>query len=116
MDLDVVRWQALPAYGGHRQPVGTRLQIDRQPGYPGIVKDFEHSFAMVAELPCDIALGPHPAMVDFWGRVARREQGNADALIDPTLCRAYAKDARESFEAQLAKQRAAADVKMGLGR
>lgn len=76
------------------------------PKYPGIVKDFEYSFAMVAALPCDIALGPHPGMVHFWERVDKREQGNADALIDPTVCRAYAIDARESFEAQLAKQRA----------
>ena len=76
------------------------------PKYPGIVKDFEYSFAMVAALPCDIPLAPHPGMVLFWERVAKREQGDADALIDPTGCRAYAKYARESFEAQLAKQRA----------
>lgn len=74
--------------------------------YPGIVPDYEHSFALVATLPCDIALAPHPAMVDFWARVAKRKAGNADALIDPAGCRAYAKDAREAFEAQLAKQRA----------
>ena len=73
---------------------------------PGIVKDFEHSFAMVAELPCDIPLAPHPEMVNFWARVAKREQGDVNGLIDPKGCRAYAKDARESFEAKLAKQRA----------
>jgi metallo-beta-lactamase class B len=76
------------------------------PKYPDIVKDFEHSFAMVAALPCDIALAPHPDMVDMWARVAKRDQGAADALIDSKLCRAYAQDARESFEAKLAKQRA----------
>lgn len=76
------------------------------PKYPDIVKDFEYSFAMVAALPCDIALNPHPAAVDLWARVARREKGDADALMDPAGCRAYAKVARASFEAQLAKQRA----------
>lgn len=75
------------------------------PKTPDIVKDFKDSFAMVAALPCDIALAPHPGMVDFWERVDKRNQGNADALIDPTLCRAYAKDAQESFEQELAKQR-----------
>jgi len=74
--------------------------------YPDVVKDFEHSFGMVAALPCDIALGPHPEMVDFWERVARRDHGDADALIDPTGCRAYATDARASFAQKLAKQRA----------
>lgn len=74
--------------------------------YLDIVKDYETSFATVAALPCEIALARHPGMVDFWERVAKRQQGNADALIDPALCRDYAKDSRESFEAQLAKQRA----------
>jgi metallo-beta-lactamase class B len=75
------------------------------PGYPDVVEDFRSSFGKVAALRCDIALAPHPGMVDFWERVARRERGDADALIDPTLCGAYAKGARESFEKELAKQR-----------
>ncbi len=78
------------------------------PQYPDIVKDFENSFATVAALPCDIALSQHPDVVHFWERVATRDQGDADALIDPTVCRSYATDARVSFEAQLAKQRAGA--------
>lgn len=78
------------------------------PKYPDIVKDYEYSFAMVSALPCDIALAPHPGMVNFWERVAKREKGDANALMDPTLCRAYAKAAREGFETQVAKQRAQA--------
>lgn len=73
--------------------------------YPAIVDDFESSLTMVAALPCDIALAPHPGMVDFWNRVARRDQGNADALIDSTLCRAYADEARGDLEEQLSGQR-----------
>lgn len=72
---------------------------------PNIVKDFEHGFSVVAALPCDIPLAPHPDMVNFWARVAKRERGGVNALMDSTGCRAYAKDARKSFEAQLAKQR-----------
>ncbi len=75
------------------------------PKYPDIVRDFESSFPKVAAMPCEIALAPHPGMVDFWDRVAKRNLGDADALIDPTLCRTYAKDARESFEEALTKQR-----------
>ena len=74
--------------------------------YPNAVEDFRTSFAMVAALPCDIALAPHPEMVDFWARVAKRDQGDVTALIDPTLCRTYENDSRETFEAQLAKERA----------
>ena len=78
------------------------------PKYPGIVADIEHSFGVVAALPCDIPLAPHPGMVQFWKRVAERAQGNTNALIDPAGCRAYANDARAQFTQELAKQRAAA--------
>lgn len=81
------------------------FQLIGNPKYPHAVKDFEHSFAVVAALPCDIPLAPHPDMVDFWARVAKRKHGDMKALIDPAGCRTYAKHARESFEAQLAKQR-----------
>ncbi|HET6587574.1 MAG TPA: subclass B3 metallo-beta-lactamase, partial [Oleiagrimonas sp.] len=63
--------------------------------YPDIVKDFEHSFAMVAALPCDIPLAPHPGMVNFWMRVTRHAQGDAHALVDPEGCRVYAQQARK---------------------
>lgn len=80
-------------------------QLVGNPKYPDIVRDYDHSFARVAALPCDIPLAPHPEMVDFWERVVGREQGDADALIDPAGCRAYAQGARANFEAQLAQQR-----------
>ena len=80
-------------------------------GASELVQDYERSFAKLAALPCDIALAPHPSMVEFWERAAKRDQGKADALIDSTLCRGYAKDARESFEEELAKQRKAARAK-----
>jgi metallo-beta-lactamase class B len=76
------------------------------PKSPDIVKHFTRSFSMVAVLPCDIPLAPHPGMVDFWARVAKLEQGQANALIDPAGCRAYAESARKSFEAELARQKA----------
>jgi metallo-beta-lactamase class B len=75
------------------------------PKYPDIVKDYENSFAVVEALPCEIALAPHPGMVDFWERVAKRDQGDADALIDSALCRTYAKNARKNFAEELTKQR-----------
>jgi metallo-beta-lactamase class B len=81
------------------------FKLVANPKYPGIVKDFENSFAVVEALPCDIALAPHPGMVDFWERVDKRDKGDANALIDATLCRDYARSSRESFAEKLAKQR-----------
>jgi metallo-beta-lactamase class B len=81
------------------------FELVGNPRSPGIVKDFERSFGVVAALPCDIPVAPHPEMVDFWARVAKRQQGDANALVDPAGCRAYSNAARKSFEAELAKQR-----------
>jgi len=81
------------------------------PNYPHVVEDFEHSLEVLAGVPCDIPLAPHPGMVDFWERMAKRKHGDANALIDPAGCQDYAKAARHSFEAQLAKQRADAGSK-----
>lgn len=81
------------------------FDLIRHPKYPHIVEDFQHSFAVVVALPCDIPLAPHPGMVNFWERVAKRQHGDANAMLDPAGCRAYATDARASFKAQLAKQR-----------
>jgi metallo-beta-lactamase class B len=75
------------------------------PKYPNIVRDFDYSFAVVGALIGDIPLAPHPGMVDFWERVAKRKQGNTNALIDPMGCRNYANGARKNFEAQLSKER-----------
>lgn len=77
------------------------------PRHPTLIADYEASFAKVAALRCDLALAPHPGMVDFWGRMARRDQGEADALLDPTLCRSYTESARGNFRAELARQQGA---------
>ncbi len=42
------------------------FQLIGNPKYPNVVKDFEHSFAVVAAVTCDIPLAPHPRMVNFW--------------------------------------------------
>ena len=91
--IDVVNVGSLSAPG---------FQLIGNPDYPDVVADFRASFAKVAALPCDLALAPHPAMVDFWARVERRDQGDAGALIDGTLCRAYAEHARSALEGELA--------------
>jgi metallo-beta-lactamase class B len=80
------------------------------PGHPTIVADYEASFTKVTALACDIALAPHPGMVDFWERVAQRDRGRADALIDATRCATYARSARDNFLDELARQRGASSA------
>lgn len=81
------------------------FELIGNPKHPDAVEDFQSSFEKVATVACDIPLAPHPDMVSLWERVRKRGRGDATALVDSTGCRAYAQDARESFEAQVAKQR-----------
>ena len=60
------------------------------------IADFERGFAVLENLPCDVLLAPHPSASGLWERVAAREQGEPDALIDATACRRYAATSRIS--------------------
>ncbi len=67
--------------------------------------DFEKSFAVLENLPCDILLTPHPDASNFWQRIEARDEGKADALIDPTACRRYAQTARAGLKARLEREK-----------
>jgi metallo-beta-lactamase class B len=75
--------------------------------HPTLEADYRRSFAVPAALLCDIALAPHPGMVDFWERMARRDAGIASALVDRSRCRRYAETARAEFQQELARQQRA---------
>jgi len=72
--------------------------------YPNVLRDFEHSFATVSALPCDILLTPHPEASDLWGRLERRAHGDADALVDAGACRRLADAARERLQERVVKE------------
>jgi len=78
--------------------------FSRNATYPSVLKDFEQSFATVSALPCDILLTPHPEASALWDRLARRDRGEVDALVDGTACRRLADTARERLEERLAKE------------
>jgi metallo-beta-lactamase class B len=73
--------------------------------YRQAVSDFRWSFYIVRNLRCDILVTPHPEASNLWERVAKRDAGNPDALLDTNACRAYSNRAREAFDARLAKER-----------
>jgi metallo-beta-lactamase class B len=75
------------------------------PAYPAIAQDFLHSFDVVAALPCDIVLSPHPGVVDMWKKLDRRQRKSVpDPFVDADACRNYARMFREDFEKKLARQ------------
>lgn len=77
------------------------------PAHPERLAGFRRGLEVVAGLPCDILVTPHPEASGFDQRLARREAGDADALVDRGACRRYAEGARERLEAQVERERSA---------
>jgi metallo-beta-lactamase class B len=76
--------------------------------YPHVLQDFERSFATMSALPCDILVSTHPEVSGLWERLAKREQGDATALVDPTACGRYVERAREGLAKRVAEEHAGA--------
>ena len=73
--------------------------------YPHALEDFEHSFRTLSTLPCDILVSVHPEVSNLWDRLAKRERGDANALVDPAACRNYVDHAREGLAKRVSKER-----------
>jgi metallo-beta-lactamase class B len=69
-------------------------------GYPGVVADFQRTFARMRRLPADVVLPAHPEVADVLGR-ARRGQA---AFVAPDLLPRIVAEAQAAFEAELRKQ------------
>ncbi len=85
---------------------GNRLIGNRR--YPGIVADFRASFARMGAMRADVVLPFHPEQADVLERKKRRDAGDADAFVDAGLLARLVGEARAAFDADLAKQTAAA--------
>lgn len=75
--------------------------------YPGIADDYRATFAKLAALRADIVLTSHPEMAGVLERAARRDAGQADAFIEPTLLPTLVKSFSAAFEEALKEQEAA---------
>jgi metallo-beta-lactamase class B len=70
----------------------------------GQARGFESSFALLESLPCDILLAAHPAPAQLFERLAGRDAGKPDALVDNTACRRYVETARKGLATRLATE------------
>ncbi len=85
---------------------GYRL-VDRpgQPAsYPGIAADYQKSFAVFRDLPCDIFLGAHGIYFDMLAKLKRTNSGATNVWIDPAGYRAAVEERERAFQAELKKQ------------
>jgi metallo-beta-lactamase class B len=76
--------------------------------YPQIASDYERMFRVLKSLPCDIFLGAHGGYYDMEAKYARMKEGGPNSFIDPEGYKSYIAEREETFRAEWAKQKAAA--------
>jgi metallo-beta-lactamase class B len=72
-----------------------------------VIDEFNHSFAVVRTLPCDVPLGDHPAEYGMTEKYAKLKPGAPNPFIDPSGCRLEAEMEEAMFKAILAEQQKA---------
>jgi metallo-beta-lactamase class B len=72
-----------------------------------VIDEFNHSFAVVRTLPCDVPLGDHPAEYGMTEKYAKLKPGAPNPFIDPSGCRLEADMEEAMFKAILAEQQKA---------
>jgi metallo-beta-lactamase class B len=76
--------------------------------YPGIVQDFQHTFAVLHSLPCDVFLGAHGGYFDMLEKLKRYPTEGPRVFIDPDGYKQFVIKSQEKFEKELIRQGAAA--------
>jgi len=93
-------------YADSQTPVSADgFLFTRSPTYPTAVADFEHGFATLERLACDVLLTPHPGASAMWDRLPGRETGVARVVVDRDACRRYAASARAQLLQRLAREK-----------
>ncbi len=86
---------------------GFRL-VDR-PGqlasYPGIAQDYQRTFAVLKNLPCDVFLGAHGQYFGMLAKLKRFQAGTTDNVwVDPQGYQAAVAERKAAFETELMRQ------------
>ena len=74
--------------------------------YPGIAADFDHTFATLRALPCDIFLGAHGSYFNFVAKLDRLAQQGSGVWVDPAGYREAVSEFESTYRAELARQQA----------
>jgi metallo-beta-lactamase class B len=71
--------------------------------YPQIAKDYEHMFAVLKSLPCDVFLGAHG---DYYGLEAKYPKSGhgPNPFVDPEGYKSYVAEREGAFREELKKQ------------
>jgi metallo-beta-lactamase class B len=72
--------------------------------YPSIVTDFDHTFAILKALPCDIFLGAHGVYFDLLSKLERMPKQGSSVWIDPDGYRKAVLEFETVYRQELASQ------------
>ena len=72
-----------------------------------VIEEFNHSFAVVRTLPCDIPLGDHPTEYGMAEKYSKVKPGAPNPFIDPAGCHVESDMQEAMFKAILAEQQKA---------
>lgn len=76
--------------------------------YPGIAKDFQHTFTVLRALPCDVFLGSHGGYFDMLSKLERYPKEGPRVFIDRAGYAGFVAGSQHNFEDALKKQQAQA--------
>jgi len=80
-------------------------KLVKNAAYPGIVADYERSFAVLKKMPCDVFLAPHAEFFHLEEKHQLLDTGKLDAFVDSTEMQRFVNESERSFHEQLAKER-----------
>jgi metallo-beta-lactamase class B len=89
-------------------PDPENYRLAGNPRYPEIAADYERSFKILRDLPCDLFLAPHGSMFGLLEKAARLRAGDRRAFVDPQGFRSYVEGSEKRFRELLQAARAAA--------
>lgn len=76
--------------------------------YPGMIAAYRSTFAYFRNAQADVFLGAHANFFDLQGKRARQVAGDANAFVNPGELQKYNAQSEADFDAELARERAAA--------
>jgi len=105
-------WTTTAEENGHRYNVlflcsvsAPGYKLVNNPNYPNIVSDYEHSFAYLNSLPCDVFLGAHGQFFHLKEkRATQLANSKTNPFVDPQALHSFLAQAQRDFETELKQQ------------
>ncbi|HXU31016.1 MAG TPA: subclass B3 metallo-beta-lactamase [Thermoanaerobaculia bacterium] len=89
-------------------PDPENYRLAGNPRYPEIAAEYERSFKILRDLPCDLFLGAHGSFFGLEEKAARLRAGDPRAFVDPKGFRSYVEKSERRFRELLEAARTAA--------